>query len=220
MKRTITVKGVGRVTARPDFVELSIALETKDKEYDLAIDKAASQMDQLKESLVSIGFEQTSLKTINFQVNADYEFHQDKLGHDKRVFMGFVCHHQLKLAFDFTMERLSETLEAVAKCLVQPELRISFTTKDTKALKEALLREATVNARKEAQILCEASGVKMGQLLSVAYNWEEQSPYSNTNYGLAQDLGEMKQARMTKTMDIEPDKIDVRDSVIFVWEID
>ena len=41
MIRTITVKGIGKVLAKPDFAELSIQLDSKDKEYEKAMDKAA-----------------------------------------------------------------------------------------------------------------------------------------------------------------------------------
>lgn len=31
--RTITVKGVGSVSARPDYITLSLGIETQEKEY-------------------------------------------------------------------------------------------------------------------------------------------------------------------------------------------
>ena len=40
MLRTITVKGVGKILTKPDFVVLSMKLKAKDEEYDKAMDKA------------------------------------------------------------------------------------------------------------------------------------------------------------------------------------
>lgn len=47
MARTITVKGIGKASARPDYVMLTMELEAKDKEYDKAMDIAAKQLEQL-----------------------------------------------------------------------------------------------------------------------------------------------------------------------------
>lgn len=219
MARTITVKGIGKVSARPDYVILTMKLESKDTEYDKAMDIAAKQLSQLNDSLASIGFEKDAVKTTNFNVHTDYDSYKDKQGNYQRVFSGFVCSHQLKLSFDFDMKRLSQALAAVASCLAHPELSIAFTVKDPTAVNDALLQEATINAKKKAELLCEASGVKLGQLFMIDYNWGELNIYSDTRYDLAEDC--IREAPMAygASIDIEPDDIDVRDTATFVWEI-
>lgn len=216
MTRTITVKGIGKVLAHPDYVVLSMQLEAKDKEYDKAMDIATEQLSLLNDTLVSIGFDKNAVKTTNFNVHTDYNSYEDKQGHYQRVFSGFVCSHQLKLSLDFEMKRLSQTLAAIAHCLAHPELSITFTVKDPTAVNEALLREATVNAKKKAELLCEASGVKLGQLQTIDYNWGEINIFSNTRYDCCEDTMPMMAC---KSIDIEPDDIDVRDTATFVWEI-
>lgn len=219
MPRTITVKGIGKVSAKPDFVVLSMKLEVKHMEYDKAMDMAAEQMMQLSGSLASIGFEREAVKTISFNVSTDYDSHKDKQGDYQRVFSGFVCRHQLRLSFDFDMKRLSQTLAVIAECLAHPELRIAFTVRDATAINEALLREAAANARKRAELLCDASGVKLGQLLTIDYKWNERNIYSGTRYDLAEDGMYDAAPMMAKAIDIEPDDIDVSDTATFIWEI-
>lgn len=219
MPRIISVKGIGKVSTKPDFVVLSMKLEAKDKEYDKAMDMAAEQLAQMNDSLVSIGFEKDAVKTTNFHVDTDYDSFKNKQGNYQRVFSGFVCSHQLKLSFDFDMKRLSQALAAIAKCLAHPEMSISFTVKDATEVNEALLREATSNAKRKAELLCEASGVKLGQLLTIDYNWGELNIYSDTKYDLAEDCMYDAAPMMAKSIDIEPDDIDVSDTATFVWEI-
>lgn len=219
MPGTITIKGIGKVSARPDFVVLSMKLEAKDKEYDKAMVTAEEQLSQLKDSLVSMGFEKNAVKTTNFNIHTDYDSCKDKQGNYQRVFSGFVCTHQLKLSFDFDMKRLSQTLAAIVNCLAHPELSIAFTVKDPTAVNDELLREATTNARKKAEILCEASGVKLGQLTAIDYNWEELNVFSNTRYDMTEEcIYEAKM--MAKPIDIEPDDIHISDTATFVWEIE
>ncbi|MGF7003438.1 uncharacterized protein YggE [Lachnospiraceae bacterium PFB1-21] len=220
MTRIITVKGVGNVSTKPDYVVVSMNLEVKDKEYDAAMDLAAEQLEQLNDSLMSIGFEKKDLKTTNFSVDTDYKSIQDKQGNYQRVFNGFVCRHQLKLSFDFDMKRLSQVLSTVAECLAHPEMGISFTVKDATAINEALLREATANAKRKAELLCEASEVKLGKLITIDYNWGELNIYSDTRYDIVEDSKIGAVPMMARTIDIEPDDIEVRDTATFVWEIE
>ena len=79
--------------------------------------------------------------------------------------------HNLKLAFGFDMGRLSLALSAIAGCLSHPQLSVAFTVKDATAINEAMLRSAAANAKKKAEILCEASDVTMGDLIAIDYNW-------------------------------------------------
>lgn len=214
MSRTITVKGTGNMSVRPDYVILSMSLEAKDKKYEKAMDIAATQLDKLNESLSSIGFKRESAKTTNFNVVTDYDSVRDEQGNYKRVFNGFVCRHQLKLSFDLDMKLLSKALGAVATSLAEPELSIAFTVKNPNEVNEELLRETILNAKKKAEILCDGSNVKLGKLLTIDYNWGELNIVSNTTYEIAES------SMYSKSIEIEPDDIDVSDTATFVWEIE
>ena len=218
MPRTITVKGMGRFKAAPDYVVISMSLETHEQDYEATMELAAKKIEQLNSSLEEIGFEKKSVKTTNFNVRTDYERVKDRNGNYKNVFNGYICSHRLKIEFDFDTKRLAQTLYAVSRCLAQPELYISFTVKDPSAVNIELLKSATVNAKEKAQILCEASGVELGELLTVDYNWSELNIVSHTNYMLEEKCMAMPVGGLAD-MNIEPDGIDVSDTATFVWEI-
>lgn len=217
MARTITVKGTGRVSAKPDYVVLSMILESGHKDYDRAMDIGAKHIQHLNETLFGIGFEKGSVKTTNFNVRTDYDRVKDRYGNYENVFRGYVVTHHLKLAFDFDMARLSQALSAIAGCLSHPQLSIAFTVKDATAINEEMLRSATVNARRTAEILCEASGVVMGDLIAINYNWGELDIYSDTRYECCDKL--MAPMTAGTAIDITPEDIDISDTATFVWEI-
>ena len=217
MTRTITVKGIGKVSAKSDYVVLSMSLQAHHMNYEKTMDEATEQFEQLKKSLVSVGFDEESIKTKSFDVRIDQKRVEDKNGNYKYVFNGYIVSHTLKVEFDFDSKMLSYALNAVATCLANPQLTIVFTVKDATAINEMMLRSATVNAKRKAEILCEASNVKMGQLLSIDYNWGELNIYSKTRYDMDEDC--MPMVSMSKLIDIEPDDIDVSDTATFVWEI-
>ncbi len=218
MTKTITVKGFGKVTAKPDLVVLSMDLEAKNLKYEKAMETAAKQLDEIKNSLLDIGFEKGSVKTASFNVRTNYEQIRDSNGNYKSVFDGYIVSHDLKLSFDFDSDLLAESLSAIAETAANPRLGIDFTVKDATKINEEMLCSATSNAKRKAEVLCRAAGVKMGSLLSIDYNWGEINIMSRTRF----DMGEGMLAAPKMTMaaiDIEPDDIDLSDTATFVWEI-
>ena len=217
MARTITVKGVGKASARPDYVVISMTLESNHKDYDKAMSIAAENIQHLSDTLVRCEFEKESVKTTNFNVRTDYEREKDRYGNYKSVFCGYEVTHQLKLSFDFEMKKLSEALSAIANCISHPQMSIAFTVKDATAINEEMLRSAATNAKKKAQILCEASGVSLGELIAIDYNWGELDIFSHTRYECCEEACAPIMAGAP--IDIDPEDIDVSDSATFVWEI-
>lgn len=214
--RTITVKGIGAVSVKPDLIVLRLSMETAEYEYDAAMKAAAEKIDFLNKALEAAGFEKKSAKTADFRVRADYDRLNDGKGNYTSVFMGYKCRHELKIEFDFDTKRLAKALSEISKCIAKPEISIDFTVKDSSAVSGELLKAAAKNAREKAEILCAASGAKLGELLSIDYNWGELHLYSATDYDVE---GKCMMLGAADDMDIEPEEIKARDTATFEWEI-
>ncbi len=214
--RTITVKGIGAVSVKPDLIVLRLSMETAEYEYDAAMKAAAEKIDFLNKALEAAGFEKKSAKTADFRVRADYDRLNDGKGNYTSVFMGYKCRHELKIEFDFDTKRLAKALSEISKCIAKPEISIDFTVKDSSAVSGELLKSAVKNAREKAEILCAASGAKLGELLSIDYNWGELHLYSATDYDVE---GKCMMLGAADDMDIEPEEIKARDTATFAWEI-
>ena len=214
--RTITVKGIGAVSVKPDLIVLRLSMETAEYEYDAAMKAAAEKIDFLNKALEAAGFEKKSAKTADFRVRADYDRLNDGKGNYTSVFMGYKCRHELKIEFDFDTKRLAKALSEISKCIAKPEISIDFTVKDSSAVSGELLKAAAKNAREKAEILCAASGAKLGELLSIDYNWGELHLYSATDYDVE---GKCMMLGAADDIDIEPEEIKARDTATFAWEI-
>ena len=214
--RTITVKGIGAVSVKPNLIVLRLSMVTEEYEYDAAMKTAAEKIDFLNKALEAAGFEKKSAKTADFRVRADYDSLNDGKGNYTSVFMGYKCRHELKIEFDFDTKRLAKALSEISKCIAKPEISIDFTVKDSSAVSGELLKAAVKNAREKAEILCAASGAKLGGLLSIDYNWGELHLYSETDYDVE---GKCLMMGAADDMDIEPEEIKARDTATFEWEI-
>lgn len=62
MDRTITVKGYGHASVRPDLIVVSMTLETENKDYGKTMELAAGKIELLNNSLEKIGFEKNPSK--------------------------------------------------------------------------------------------------------------------------------------------------------------
>ncbi len=210
MERTITVKGVGSVSASPDTIEIMITLSVRDKDYNAAISGANKRYGLLEDALAAVGFKKGALKTVNFSVRPAREYKREK-----SVLVGYDVVYSLKLEMAMDKELLANTLNAISGCDSNVDFDVKFTVKDKEALKAALLRSVAENAEKNAKILCEASGVALGKLVTISYSWSEMSTYSPTTY-----VRELKLCdSQCGAPEITPEDIRLNDSAQFVWEI-
>lgn len=216
--RTIKVKGVGKISIKPDLIVVSMNLETIDKEYDKAMELSAKKIEAINNTLEKIGFDKQSVKTTSFNVHTNYERVKDKNGEYKNVFNGYVCNHRLKVEFDFDTKLLAKVLNSISVCFAKPEFYISFTVKDKSSISNKLLQSVAQNAKEKAEILCSALNVKLGQLVSVNYNWGDIDSYSNTNYQV-DGRCMVKAESCLGSINIEPEDIKVEDTANFEWEI-
>lgn len=217
MNRTITIKGTGKVSLKPDLTVISMTLRSLDKDYDMSMRKASDMLERLKKELESVGYKKEDLKTTNFNVCTEHENVRDSTGNYKKVFAGYACIQGLKLEFDFDTVTLSKILTAISRCVAAPDLSVRFTVRDKEAASEALLKSASVNAKKKAEILTAASGVKLGELLSIDYNWGELDLYSRTDYRKEAKCMAMDCA---VNIGVEPENIELDDTVTFTWQIE
>lgn len=219
MSRTITVRGIGNVSVKPDYITLSMTIDSQDKSYDRAMEEAARRIGVLRDAAVRIGYEKDALKTVGFNVETRYESVKDRQGSYKREFSGYACIYRLKLSFDFDSKQLARVISAIADSGAKPELSIAFTVKSPAKVNEELLISAAENAKAKAEILCKASGIKLGELLSIDYNWGELNIVSRTTYEMEDCVPPMMAMSKCAAPEIEPDDIEVSDTVAFVWEI-
>ena len=220
--RTIRVTGKGQIRVRPDTTRITISLEGIYPEYGETLRKSSEDTESLKDLLARFGFGRSDLKTLNFDVETEYESYKEK-GAFRQRFVGYKFRHVMKVEFPSDNDRLGKVLYALANCPIKPELRLSYTVSDPEAAKNELLGRAVTDAREKASVLTRAAGVTLKDIQSIDYSWGEiDFEYRPMNRMLTvyeSPASPLAAGEGSYDMDIEPDDIEVSDTATVLWEI-
>lgn len=219
--RTIRVTGKGQIKVKPDMTKITLSLEGAYPEYSETLRRSSEDTECLKDLLGGFGFERTDLKTLNFSIDTEYESFRDK-GTYKQRLVGYKFYHMMKVEFESDNARLGRTLYALANCPVKPEFRISYTVKDPEAARNKLLGKAVIDAREKAAVLTQAAGAVLKDIQSIDYSWGEVDFEVQPMNRLFMDASCCEKSIAdggSYNLDIEPDDIEVSDTVTILWEI-
>lgn len=220
--RTIRVTGRGNIKVAPNLTRLTISLMGTYKDYGETLKHSSDDTEELRNLVKELGFSGADLKTLYFHVDTEYESYQDENRNYKQRFVGYQYAHTMKLEFDSDNELLGRTLYALAHSALRPEFHLSYTVKDPDAAKNELLGKAVRDARAKADVLASAAGASIKELLTIDYSWGEVSfevHPMNRMLSLEADLAAPMAAKASYDMNIEPDDIEVSDTVTVVWSI-
>lgn len=216
--RTIRITGKGQIKVKPDMTRLTITLEDNYREYSETLKHSSEATKQIKDLFLAFGFEKSRLKTLSFNIDTEYKNYKE---HDdyKRIFVGYSYRQVLKIEFDSDNKLLGKILYALANSPLHPEFRISYTVKDPEAAKNRLLSKAMQDAKEKAFVLSQAADVTLKDIQSIDYSFVELDFQVNSIQNMLPSKASVP-SMQDYDIEIEPDDIDVTDSVTVVWEIE
>ncbi len=218
MPRTITVRGTGKISAKPDRISISLTVEAKDPDYAAAMEKADRDADAISEAVLGAGIDGDALRMENFNVRADYESVHDERGNWKNVFAGYAVTRTYVLLFPLDAAVLSALLGGIGASEASPQLSVSFVLSDPEGAKRDALEGAVRDAREKAELLARASGCELGTLLSVEYSVAHRDAVSATTFG-ADEAAMPRMAKNAFRMNAAPQDVEIADNAVFTWEI-
>jgi len=218
MERIIRVTGNGKLSVKPDLIQLFLTLENKGEEYAETARQATEYVEELKQCFEELGFERADLKTRCYSIDTEYERYQVNEREWKQRLV--VSRHSLKIEFDADNNRLGQILYALAHTSVKPEFRIEYTVKDKEGAKKLLLSKAVADSKEKAQVLVTAAGVKLGDVATIDCSWDDIAMVSRPLCGEVFAMNDIDSTVESYKMSIEPEDITISDSVTVVWMIE
>ena len=219
--REIRVTGKGNLTLIPDRTIVTVSLKGLEKEYKEAIEQSKKASQEIKNLFIDLGFEKGNIKTKMFEIESSYERDYDENERWRTIFKGYEFIHIMSVEFDKDSKLLGKIMHELSKCASAPELSLQYTVKDAEKQKEELLNKAIQDSKKKAKILTEASGVSLGEILRIDYSWGETKIVSSVmdNFLDCMKLSDDEYDEDFFDMDVEPEDINLSDTVTVVWEI-
>ncbi len=219
MERIMKVTGKGKIAVKPDRIRLVLDLSGVKEHYGEALSESGKHSMSLKEAVEKAGFCKEDLKTTSFHINTKYENYQTEDRGWKKRFAGYEWRHGMHLEFDAKNELLGSVLQEFAKVSVTPEFSIVYFVKDSEGAKKELLKKAVEDSKSKAEILAASAGVKLGEVKSIDYSFEENEICSTTMARMALPVGEHERGIAACSLDMVPEDISVTDTVTVIWEI-
>ena len=207
--RTIRVRGTAKASAVPDWVVISFDVNSYNYDYAKCMEQLANQTDSLRQELTAVGLEKDNLKTYRFEADTHYE-HYDR----RRVFKGYRASHDIRVEFPFDREFLNKVLNTLGKTASKATFNISFIVKDSEPLRQEAIAEAVKNCKEKAQVLSEAAGVTLGEILQIDYSWSE------VRFESSMEICAMESPMADSSYDITPEDFDLSESVTTIWAIE
>lgn len=221
MERTIRVTGKGNISLSPDTIRIMITQSSVEQTYEMAVKASADAKNILTEALGTLGFKKEDLKTLYFNVDSETEGYQAKDKSWKRRLIGYRYKHRMKIEFPKESDLLGKVLAVIARSSSEPEFSIEYTVSNPEAAKNELLKRAVEDSGKKAKILSEAAGTKLGDIVNIDYSWGQVEFVSRPVDTLGLDLPDVAEDEYISSIDvdIEPDDIDVSDTVTVIWSL-
>lgn len=212
MKRTIRIKGESNLKIVPDTVVITLDLNLIDLNYQKALNTHQNNHHEIINALLTCNFKKEDILTSNLDISMQYEY-QEERGVSKKKLVGYRISQELKVSFPLNNDRINLIITSLAGTSVNPELRISFTVSNQEKYTAILLKNATEDALKKAHLLAESAKVSLGELLEIDYSWDVIRFESASRYSVA------RANLMSLDMSFQPEAIESKDSVNFLWEI-
>ena len=205
----ITVAGEGKATGKPDVAIITLGVSRVAATVDEARNGAAASLDAMITSMTANGIAKDDIQTQQFSISPEYDY-----SNNRQTLRGF----RVTNIVTAKLRDISKTSKVVDDAVtaggndVQVQ-NIAFTIDKPDDLKKQAREAAVADAKARAQTLASASGVSVGEPISITETGVTSPPVPYQ--GIAEDRSAAGAATP-----IEPGTQDVTVSVTVTWSIE
>ena len=161
--RTITVTGIGEVSAVPDMAILNIGVQSEATTAAAALRDNSARMAATINELKESGVAEKDIQTLGLSVNPRYSYERNR---SKPDVIGFTASNSVRVKLrDLT--KAGAVIDSAVQSGANSMNGLSFTFSNPKPLQAAARTDAVANARSNAQLLTSAAGVELGRVLII-----------------------------------------------------
>jgi hypothetical protein len=202
--RTITVSASGSVSAAPDRAVVNAGVMTEAATAREALTQNNLAMKKVIDGLKGLGIEARDIQTVAVNLQPRY----GKARPDgSQLANGFQAHNQVRIVVR-ALDRLGDVLDQAVTLGANQTGGIGFEVGDAETLKDAARKVAIANARRRAETYAAASGVGVGQVLTIAETVQAPGPRGGHDFAVA-----------ARAVPIEAGSVDLTVTVHVTWAL-
>lgn len=169
--RTITVTGEGRVSVAPDMAVLRLGVSREARKASDAMRAASQAATAVLAQVEQAGIAPRDVQTSNVSLSPRWEHAQNTA---PRV-IGYVASNDLTLRVR-DLDSLGALMDAVVSDGANQMNGLSFSVAEPRPLQDQARQAAVLDARAKAELLAEAAGVTLGQVMTISENGGARPP--------------------------------------------
>jgi uncharacterized protein YggE len=174
-QRTIRVSGVGEARAAPDEARIELAVETMAPTAREAGEAIVRSMERTIAALTRAGVPRRDIETRGYSIFPDYR--EPRPGDTVPQIRGYRAANTVSVRTD-RLDRVGTLIDVALGAGANRLNGVAFSLRDAAPAQEAALRDATAKARRSAETIAAALGVRLGAVLDASTSaspprWEQ-----------------------------------------------
>lgn len=166
----ITVNGTGEIRISADTAVISLGVNARDKDVLKAQQKANESIASIRAVLIENGVKETNINTEYINIYAVYDYQNGE-----EMLAAYNASSTLSIKV-MDMESIGSLIDAAFEAGANTLNGISFSASDTDEAETEAMKKAVEDANKKAEVLAQASGLKITGIVTIneggVYNYE------------------------------------------------
>lgn len=208
-ERSVTTSGQASVRLAPDRAWVTVGIESRALKPQEAQKKAALAMQAVHQKLESLGIPKDAIRTVAFNLNADWDY-----SNNRRVLRGYVVSNHVEVKVD-ALDKLADVLDQSIAAGANAIHGVRWDLQNRDRVERDALRQAVEDAKQRAEVAVAAAGSKLGPVLRINEQRFESRPRQIDMMMRA----EAAAAAPAPETPISPGEIEVRASVTVAFGI-
>jgi len=213
--QTMRVVGSAQIEVAPDYADLTFGVRVSAPSPADAADEMTRRIDLIVDSLVVLGFDRDSLPTKAFSISTDRDYQ------NRNEITGYTAVTSLQLT-TFELDRIPEFIAAAIALGANEIGNVRFRSTLEDEVRQVALREAVAAARSDAEVLADAAGATLGDLVEITNFAQQISALRTGIVAQRREIGADLEIRGVTSISgsvITPQLIPVSVQVVVTWSL-
>lgn len=159
--RRVTMSGQSEISLAPDQAWITVGIEQRAPKPQEAQRLAAQVMTRIQSQLAALGIPEAAIRTVSFNLNADWQH-----AANKRTLRGYVVTNFVQVRVD-DIAKVADVLDRAIAAGGNAIHGVRWDIKDRVQVERDALRQAVEDAKQRAEIAVAAAGGRLGAVASI-----------------------------------------------------